>query len=208
MKRLLLPVLLAFAALSASATMADEPSRILLKASNKLDPDLLEIISDKTVKLGELNFKILILPRAEPPIQHTNESLTARNARVAINTDKVLSIIDSVTHFKIRRQFRSINAVAADVSLQGLVQLAEDMSVARIGLDVGGHGSLYQAIPQVNIDSIKQTYNLTGQNVEVAVLDTGVDTDHVDLKGALLTQKCFADSCPNGADRAESTKSD
>jgi subtilisin family serine protease/poly(3-hydroxybutyrate) depolymerase len=203
MKRLLLPVLLAFAALSASATMADEPSRILLKASNKLDPDLLEIISDKTVKLGELNFKILILPRAEPPIQHTNESLTARNARVAINTDKVLSIIDSVTHFKIRRQFRSINAVAADVSLQGLVQLAEDMSVARIGLDVGGHGSLYQAIPQVNIDSIKQTYNLTGQNVEVAVLDTGVDTDHVDLKGALLTQKCFADSCPNGADRAE-----
>ena len=62
-----------------------------------------------------------------PLIQHTNESLTARNARVAINTDKVLSIIDSGTHFKIRRQFRSINAVAADVSLQGLVQLAEDM---------------------------------------------------------------------------------
>ena len=203
MKGLLLPILLVFAALSASATMADEPSLILLKASNKLDPDLLEIISDKTVKLGELNFKVLILPSVESPIQHTNESLTARNARVAINTDKILSIIDSGTHFKIRRQFRSINAVAADVSLQGLVQLAEDMSVARIGLDTGGHGSLYQAIPQVNIDSIKQTYNLTGQNVEVAVLDTGVDTDHVDLEGALLTQKCFADSCPNGANRAE-----
>jgi len=203
MKGLLLPILLVFATLSASATMADEPSLILLKASNKLDPDLLEIISDKTVKLGELNFKVLILPSAEPPIQYTNESLTARNARVTLNTDKVLSIIDSGTDFKIRRQFRSINAVAADVSLQGLVQLAKDISVARIGLDVGGHGSLYQAIFQVNIDSIKQTYNLTGQNVEVAVLDTGVDTDHVDLEGALLTQKCFADSCPNGANRAE-----
>ena len=81
--------------------MADEPSRILLKASNKLDPDLLEIISDETVKLGELNFKVLILPSAEPPIQYTNESLTARNARVTLNTDKVLSIIDSGTDFKI-----------------------------------------------------------------------------------------------------------
>ena len=120
MKELLLPMLLVFAALSASATMADEPSLILLKASNKLDPDLLETISDETVKLGELNFKVLILPSAESPIHHTNESLTARNARVAINTDKILSIIDSGTHFKIRRQFRSINAVAADVSLQGL----------------------------------------------------------------------------------------
>ena len=101
MKGLLLLILLVFAALSTSATMADEPSRILLKASNKLDPDLLEIISDETVKLGELKFKVLILPSAESPIQYINESLTARNARVAINTDKVLSIIDSGTDFKI-----------------------------------------------------------------------------------------------------------
>ena len=70
MKELLLPMLLVFAALSASATMADEPSLILLKASNKLDPDLLETISDETVKLGELNFKVLILPSAESPIHH------------------------------------------------------------------------------------------------------------------------------------------
>lgn len=114
MKRLLLPILLVFAALSASATMADEPSLILLKASNKLDPDLLEIISDETVKLGELNFKVLILPSTESPNQHINDSLTARNARVTLNTDKVLSIIDSATDFKLRRRFRSINAVAAE----------------------------------------------------------------------------------------------
>ena len=203
MKGLLLSILLVICSLSANVAMTEESSRTLLKASYKLDPDLLEIIRDKTVKLGELNFKVLILPSAESPNQHINDSLTARNARVTLNTDKVLSIIDSATDFKLRRRFRSINAVAADVSLQGLVQLAEDVSVARIGLDTGGHGSLYQAIPQVNIDSIKQTYNLTGQNVEVAVLDTGIDTDHVDLQGALLTQKCFADSCPNGANSAE-----
>ena len=72
-----------------------------------------------------------------------------------------------------------------------------------IGLDMGGHGSLYQAIPQVNIDSVKQTFSVTGQNVEVAVLDTGIDTDHVDLEGVLITQKCFADDCPNGPNSAE-----
>ena len=68
---------------------------------------------------------------------------------------------------------------------------------------MGGHGSLYEAIPQVNIDSVKQTFSLTGQNVEVAVLDTGIDTDHVDLQGSLITQKYFADDCPYGANSAE-----
>jgi hypothetical protein len=114
MKGLLLSILLVICSLSANVAMTEELSRTLLKASYKLDPDLLEIIRDKTVKLGELNFKVLILPSTESPNQHINDSLTARNARVTLNTDKVLSIIDSATDFKLRRRFRSINAVAAE----------------------------------------------------------------------------------------------
>ena len=134
---------------------------------------------------------------------HPKSSLTEINGRIKRSTDKVLSIFDDKTDFELTRRFRSINAIAANVSLNGLVQLAADSSVARIGFDSGGRGSLSEAIPQVNIDSVMQTYSVTGRGVEIAVLDSGIDTDHVDLQAVLATQKCFADDCPNGPNGAE-----
>ena len=203
MKELLFLMMVVMATLFSTGVNADDTSRMLLKASGKLDPDLLEAISIDTADFGQLYFKVLILPSTETTSLYVKESFTARNDRVKLNTDKVLSIIDDPDDFKLRRRFRSINAIAADVSLEGLVRLTADVSIDRIGLDIGGHGSLYQAIPQVNIDSVKQTFSLTGQNVQVAILDTGIDTDHVDLRGTIITQKCFADDCPNGPNSAE-----
>ena len=203
MKELLFLMMVVMATLFSTGVNADDTSRMLLKASGKLDPDLLEAISVDTADSGQLYFKVLILPNTEISSLYVKESFTARNDRVKLNTDKVLSIIADTADFKLRRRFRSINAIAADVSLEGLVRLTGDIFIDRIGLDTGGHGSLYQAIPQVNIDSVKQTFSVTGQNVEVAVLDTGIDTDHVDLQEVLITQKCFADDCPNGPNSAE-----
>ena len=203
MKKLLFLMMVVMATLFSTGVNADDTSRMLLKASGKLDPDLLEAISIDTADFGQLYFKVLILPSTETTSLYVKESFTARNDRVKLNTDKVLSIIDDPDDFKLRRRFRSINAIAADVSLEGLVRLTADVSIERIGLDMGGHGSLYQAIPQVNIDSVKQTFSVTGQNVQVAILDTGIDTDHVDLRGTIITQKCFADDCPNGPNSAE-----
>jgi subtilisin family serine protease len=200
MKRLLLlTAMLVFS----SVILAGESSRSFLQASGKLDKELLDSISDSPIALDQPHFKVLIITSAETPAVYQQNSLTALNGLIKRSTDEVLAIIDDKSDFELTRRFRSINAIAANVSLKGLVQLAADSSVARIGFDLGGRGSLSEAIPQVNIDAVKQTYSLTGQSVEVAVLDTGIDTDHVDLQGILLTQKCFADSCPNGIDNAE-----
>ena len=200
MKRLLLlTAMLVFS----SVISAGESSRSFLQASGKLDKELLDSISDSPVASEQPHFKVLIITSAETPAVYQQNSLTALNGLIKRSTDEVLAIIDDKSDFELTRRFRSINAIAANVSLKGLVQLAADSSVARIGFDLGGRGSLSEAIPQVNIDAVKQTYSLTGQSVEVAVLDTGIDTDHVDLQGVLITQKCFADDCPNGPNSAE-----
>ena len=200
MKRLLLLTIMISVS---SIILADSSSRSFLQASGKLDNNLLESISDSPTALDQPHFKVLIITSSEFPAVHPKSSLTEINDRIKRSTDKVLSIFDDKTDFELTRRFRSINAIAANVSLNGLVQLAADSSVARIGFDSGGRGSLSEAIPQVNIDSVTQTYSVTGRGVEIAVLDSGIDTDHVDLQAVLATQKCFADDCPNGANRAE-----
>jgi len=200
MKRLLLLIMMIS---FSSIILADSSSRSLLQASGKLDNDLLESISDSPAALDQPHFKVIIVTSSEFPAVHPKSSLTEINGRIKRSTDKVLSIFDDKTDFELTRRFRSINAIAANVSLNGLVQLAADSSVARIGFDSGGRGSLSEAIPQVNIDSVMQTYSVTGRGVEIAVLDSGIDTDHVDLQAVLATQKCFADDCPNGPNGAE-----
>lgn len=46
-----------------------------------------------------------------------------------------------------------------------------------------------------------QKMGLSGQGVTVAIIDTGVDTAHTDLAGAVVDEACFAANrgCPNGA---------
>lgn len=200
MKRLLFLMMMTFLS---SIILADSSSRSLLQASGKLDSDLLESISDSPAAKDQPHFRVLIITSSDLPAVHPKSSLTEINGRIKRSTDKVLSIFDDKIDFELTRRFRSINAIAANVSLNGLIQLAADSSVARIGFDSGGRGSLSEAIPQVNIDSVMQTYSVTGRGVEIAVLDSGIDTDHVDLQAVLATQKCFADDCPNGPNGAE-----
>lgn len=69
-------------------------------------------------------------------------------------------------------------------------------------------GSLDQAarIQSVKVNSAArsvevQKMGLSGQGVTVAIIDTGVDTAHTDLAGAVVDEACFAANrgCPNGA---------
>jgi hypothetical protein len=55
----------------------------------------------------------------------------------------------------------------------------------------------------VNLDAL-HTLGYTGKGVTVAVLDSGLDTDHADLSDDLVAQQCFcyasgAGCCPNGS---------
>ncbi len=65
---------------------------------------------------------------------------------------------------------------------------------------------MWQSLPLVNLDDVVTNGN-TGQGVTVAILDTGIDTDHADLGGDLVAEACFCTGdgtggpcCPSGSD--------
>jgi subtilisin family serine protease len=104
--------------------------------------------------------------------------------------------------FEVRRRFRSINALAGMISASGVLRLLDKARVVRIDLDAGGSGHLAEAVPLMKLDALHDL-GLTGRGVTVAVLDSGYDTDHPDLRDDLVGEQCFCSGgggcCPNAS---------
>lgn len=111
--------------------------------------------------------------------------------------------------FQERHRFRTIPALAGRITTSALAALRTHPNVVRIDLDVGGSGSLAVTVPLIGADLFASA-GVTGAGVQVAVLDSGNDSNHPDLSDDLIHEECFVDldgtingvgACPNGSDR-------
>lgn len=79
-------------------------------------------------------------------------------------------------------------------------------STSRAAPPYDGQAKLDVAVPIVGADE-QHSLGYMGQTMRVAVLDSGIDTDHPDLHSSLVNERCylkFVDStpCPNGSSAA------
>jgi len=119
--------------------------------------------------------------------------------------------------FEVTHRFQAVPALAGWINTATFeawqIRRQKNLSNIRsINLDVGGQrqpqtsaggGGLADSIPLVRADILHQM-GITGDGIEVAILDTGFDSDHPDLTGALLAEACFCNDntggcCPNGS---------
>jgi cysteine-rich repeat protein len=104
--------------------------------------------------------------------------------------------------FSTARRFESVPALAGRVTGAGLSRLLASPDVVRVDLDRGGIGHLATSVPQIGADVVQDVYGFDGSGVTVAVLDSGFDSDHPDLAGALAGEECFCSGgggcCPAG----------
>ena len=147
--------------------------------SSKLEKPLKNIIIEDLASKTSFNFsksyKILIEPKGlfssdGKLVLPTELSAQARN-KIAIKSR-------SSSNFEIIKSFKSIDMLVVIANLEDVIELIEIDAVAYIGLDVGGYGGLLQALPQIGIDNVRTQYGITGKDIHVAILDTGMDTDH------------------------------
>ena len=107
------------------------------------------------------------------------------------------------------RQYENVPAFSVNVTAEDAVRaIASDPGVRRIDLDVGGTGQLSNTVRVISANERHDVGN-KGKGVVVAILDSGVDTDHPDLADAVVHQACFgykegndgSGFCPDGKDR-------
>ncbi len=82
--------------------------------------------------------------------------------------------------FQLVYQYKNVAALTGYVNADGLSKLALSPYVAAVGLDARCKGTLDVSVPFINADDV-QALGYTGDGITVAVLDTGIDSDHPDL---------------------------
>ena len=121
-----------------------------------------------------------------------------RSSRVAQAQASVLSQLSSQV-FRLTRRYTHVPGMAGTITRNGLDVLQAHPSVASIQFDEPGYVHLAESVSALRADVVHAAYNLTGQGVTVAVVDTGVDTDHPDLSDDIVAQHCFTQGdCPPG----------
>ena len=159
------------------------------------------------IETGE-NVRVFIMfdvPKLQTISNKSSSPMSTRlshqmNAISAVRTN-VIAVL-STENFTLERQFNYINGMAMTVNADGLSELLANISVLRVDIDQGGQGHLNEGRPIATIDAV-QSMGYTGEDVVVAVLDSGFDSDHPDLSDDLVAEACFcsdggAGCCPSG----------
>lgn len=139
--------------------------------------------------------RVLVALRA--PAMARTATRAARRSRIGHVRERVLRRT-SADEVAVTRTYAQVAGFAAAVNERGLAALAAAPDVLEIGLDAEGGGALSVSVPQIGADRVRERGD-TGAGVTMAILDTGVQTDHPDLEGAVVHEECFCSGTSTGS---------
>lgn len=106
--------------------------------------------------------------------------------------------------FELSDQWEHVRAFAGEMHAEAIAALEANPLVERVDLDVNGKGALLVSVPLIGAD-VAHSEGYTGSGVTVAILDSGIDETHPDLKAAIVDEACFCRNsdgsgcCPGGS---------
>jgi cysteine-rich repeat protein len=119
----------------------------------------------------------------------------SRRASIRARQDRVLGALEHGA-FQIRYRFESVSGFAGQARVNAIDALLRHPEVSAIHLDYEVHGTLAQGTSLIGAASVRAS-GITGSGVNVAVLDSGIDTDHPDLLDDIVAEQCFCNDHPS-----------
>ncbi len=172
---------------------------------------LLALLPAGAARAGEVGAQVLAALRDRPRVRvivalreprGTATDLALHNAAVGATQGDVLAGLDP-GDFLLTHRWQSISAFAGEVTPRGLRRLLEDPAVLQVDVDPPAYIELAESAALIRADQVRGM-GVTGRGVVVAVIDTGVDDQHPDLRESVIAEQCFCTSpsgagcCPNG----------
>lgn len=171
---------LLLAALHAPAGRAQVPAPV--------EPALARALAGPLVD-GGVALRISLRDSDLPPLG------SARRARIHARQERVLAALPPGA-FRVRWRYESVSGLSGWATPAAVAALRLHPEVASLHLDGPVHASLGQGRALVGADAA-HALGFTGAGVNVAVLDTGIDTDHPDLADDVVAEQCFCDAHPS-----------
>ncbi|MFF9569687.1 S8 family serine peptidase [Streptomyces sp. NPDC014685] len=168
-----------------------------LISSGKLDRrlfDITELSRAENRRAQKAGLKLIVSYRGAKAAAAKAEVRDAGSTRVA-RTLKTLNAESVITP---QRDAGDIWRALTSKAPRG-AQLTTTAGIDRVWLDGVRRASLDKSVPQIGTPAAWKA-GYTGKGVKIAVLDTGVDATHPDLKGQILATKNFTSS-PDAKDR-------
>jgi subtilisin family serine protease len=145
--------------------------------SPKIGAEVYRDLSDKDV------VQVIVMLRERPTV-----AIRQLREEVIVDTP-ALSVV---------RSWNAVPGFAATIGRDALPALEANPNVAKVDIDAGGRYALAQSVPLIGGDIVRNL-GYTGNGVTVAVLDSGADLTHPDLRDAITAEACFCSGCcPNG----------
>ena len=119
-------------------------------------------------------------------ISHQNNSqkylLSYREKLAKIHANIKEWIENRVGKVRIKEYFNVFNGLSVRIPPRLVPYIEKLPFVKRVFPDVKVKALLKDSLPLIGLDKVWKIKNLTGKNVTVAVIDTGIDYNHPDLK--------------------------
>jgi subtilisin family serine protease len=117
-----------------------------------------------------------------------------RRERIRARQDRAVSAVPGGS-FELGRRYRNLSGMAGWALPEAVAALERHSEVERVYLDGRVDVAMADGAALLGSDLIVAA-GFTGQGVNIAVLDTGIDTDHTYLFDDLVAEACFCDDDP------------
>lgn len=171
------------------------------EVANRVDPAVRALLA------SEPRVRVMVLFDVPKVAEDARTRLAIKS-----NADAIISGLPA-GHYSLKHRYLRVSALALEIDATALDALAASATPVRVGLDEGGVGSMLQSAPLARVTDTLNA-GLLGAGAKIAVIDSGIDTDHLDFAGRIVAQQCFcagvsgpAGCCPNGADSMAGTGS-
>jgi subtilisin family serine protease len=180
------------------------------KAANRAE------LAQKAQAAGSLPVIVMLDARFAPEGGLSSPSAVSTQ-RLAIQTaqDKLLGRLSSGYLEQSVKRFATIPFLAMSVTPGGLDALEADPQVLNVEQDAAEPPTLAESVPLIGAPAMWNA-GYTGAGQVVAVLDTGVDKNHLFLAGKVVAEACYSTTnssifslsiCPGGAASSTSVNS-